>query len=112
VGRNIHLIFVENLKAIKMDKNNLVILRGSNELKLGSDTLTPNEHYRRLSNGEDSHIVNGIRMNELFFNEYFEYSYTRVIRDWTDMNLIVNGNPIKKRNSKNIWIFIVMEITK
>jgi hypothetical protein len=48
VGRNIHLIFVENLKAIKM-KNNLVILRGSNELKLGSDTLTPNEHYRRLS---------------------------------------------------------------
>jgi hypothetical protein len=21
------------------------------------------------------------------------------------MNLIVNGNPIKKRNSKNIWIF-------
>jgi hypothetical protein len=46
------------------------------------------------------------------FNEYFEYSYTRVIRDWTDMNLIVNGNPIKKRNSKNIWIFIVMEITK
>jgi hypothetical protein len=63
VGRNIHLIFVENLKA--MDKNNLVILRGSNELKLGSDTLTPNEH-RRLSNGEDSHIVNGIRMNELF----------------------------------------------
>jgi hypothetical protein len=66
VGRNIHLIFVENLKAIKMDKNNLVILRGSNELKLGSDTLTPNEHYRRLSNGEDSHIVNGIRMNELF----------------------------------------------
>jgi hypothetical protein len=50
VGRNIHLIFVENLKAIKMDKNNLVILRGSNELKLGSDTLTPNEHYRRLSN--------------------------------------------------------------
>jgi hypothetical protein len=23
-----------------MDKNNLVILRGSNELKLGSDTLT------------------------------------------------------------------------
>jgi hypothetical protein len=66
VGRNIHLIFVENLKAIKMDKNNLVILRGSNELKLGSDTLTPNEHYRRLSNGEDSHIVNGIRMNEFF----------------------------------------------
>jgi hypothetical protein len=64
VGRNIHLIFVENLKAIKMNKNNLVILRGSNELKLGSDTLTPNEHYRRLSNGEDSHIVN--RMNELF----------------------------------------------
>jgi hypothetical protein len=66
VGRNIHLIFVENLKAIKMDKNNLVILRGSNELKLGSDTLTPNEHYRRLSNGEDSHIVNGIRMNDCF----------------------------------------------
>jgi hypothetical protein len=29
-----------------MDKNNLVILRGSNELKLGSD-MTPNEHYRR-----------------------------------------------------------------
>jgi hypothetical protein len=48
-----------------MDKNNLVILRGSNELKLGSDTLTPNEHYRR-SNGEDSHIVNGIRMNDCF----------------------------------------------
>jgi hypothetical protein len=42
-----------------MNKNNLVILRGSNELKLGSDTLTPNEHYRRYS-GEDSHIVNGI----------------------------------------------------
>jgi hypothetical protein len=65
VGRNIH-ICREFKKAIKMDKNNLVILRGSNELKLGSDTLTPNEHYRRLSNGEDSHIVNGIRMNELF----------------------------------------------
>jgi hypothetical protein len=26
------------------------------------------------------------------------------------MNLIVNGNPIKKKESKNIWIFIVMEI--
>jgi hypothetical protein len=33
----------------------------------------------------------------IVFNEYFEYSYTRVIRDWTDMNLIVNGNPIKKK---------------
>jgi hypothetical protein len=60
VGRNIHLIFVENFKS-NQNGYNLVILRGSNELKLGSDTLTPNEHYRRLSNGEDSHIVNGIR---------------------------------------------------
>jgi hypothetical protein len=35
----------------------------------------------------------------IVFNEYFEYSYTRVIRDWTD-NLIVNGNPIKKKEFK------------
>jgi hypothetical protein len=111
VGRNIHLIFVENLKAIKMDKNNLVILRGSNELKLGSDTLTPNEHYRRLSNGEDSHIVNGIRMNELFSMNILNILILELFVIGL-MNLIVNGNPIKKRNSKNIWIFIVMEITK
>jgi hypothetical protein len=50
-------------------------------------------------------------MNELFFNEYFEYSYTRVIRDWTDMNLIVNGNLLRKK-FKEYLIFIVMEITK
>jgi hypothetical protein len=72
--------------------------------------LTPNEHYRRLSNGEDSHIVNGIRMNELFSMNILNILILELFV--TDMNLIVNGNPIKKRNSKNIWIFIVMEITK
>jgi hypothetical protein len=50
-------------------------------------------------------------MNDLFFNEYFEYSYNRVIRDWTDMNLIVNGNLLRKK-FKEYLIFIVMEITK
>jgi hypothetical protein len=81
-----------------MDKTNLVILKGSSELKLGSDTLYPNKYYRCLKDTKnDRYFVDGINMSEAFFKDYFEYAYDRIIRDWESIGLIVDGKIITKK---------------
>lgn len=83
-----------------MDKSNLVILKGSNELKLGFDTLTPNKFYRCLKdseNGATSYFVYGINMSEEFFEAYFELAYDRIIRDWKSIGVIGSDGIITKK---------------
>lgn len=88
-----------------MDKTNLVILKTSNELILGSDVLYPNTYYRCLDeekNGEKSYYVYGINMHESLFNEYFEYAYDRIMRDWERIGLIQNDKLISKTAFKKL----------
>lgn len=88
-----------------MNKDNLVILKASNELKLGSDTIYPNKYYRCLKDEEKGNArfyVDGINMSKDFFDEYFELAYDRIMRDWERIGLTKDGKLISKTAFKEL----------
>jgi hypothetical protein len=88
-----------------MNKTDLVILKGSNELKFKTDTLYPNTYYRCIKleeNGVVQYLVYGINMDDEFFKEHFEFAYDRIMRDWEQIGLVKNGKPITKKDFKEL----------
>jgi hypothetical protein len=88
-----------------MDKNSLVILRGSKDLNLGTDTFTPNKAYRCLEsveNTKNGYIVYGIWFSKSEFNKNFEFAYDRIVRDLVGIGLIINNKVVSKNKFKQM----------
>jgi hypothetical protein len=91
-----------NLKHIIMDKNSLVILRGSKELKIDEEVFTPLTFYRSIAVTENATIVNGFCIPNQEIERDFELAYDKVIRDWELIGLVVGGKPITKKKFKEL----------
>jgi hypothetical protein len=80
-----------------MDKSNLVILRGSKELKIDGEVFTPLTFYRSIEVTENATIVNGFCIPNDEIERDFELAYDKIMRDWELIGLVVNGKPISKK---------------
>lgn len=80
-----------------MDENNLVVLKQTQmPFKNGHTAYNSNLFYRACILG-DNIIVNGEPFTEQLFNEKFETAQSRILRDWTGMNMFKpNGLPLSK----------------
>jgi hypothetical protein len=80
-----------------MDKSNLVILRGSKELKIDGEVFTPLTFYRSIEVTENATIVNGFCIPNDELERDFELVYDKVMRDWELIGLVVGGKAISKK---------------
>lgn len=88
-----------------MDKTSMVILRGSKELILGTDTFRPNKAYRcceAKESGKDGYIVFGVWFNKSYFHSNFEFAYDRIVRDLEGIGLIINNKLVSKNKFKQM----------
>ena len=84
-----------------MREDNLVILRGFKPIEISNETYYPNKYYRSiaLTEGDRTQIlVFGKVFNKEHFDETFEFAHARVLRDWTEICLLKEGNkPLTKK---------------
>lgn len=81
-----------------MDKNNLVVLKGSKPFSIGDGHFLPNTYYRCLppEKPTDIYLIWGYGIVPDQYIDKFEFVHDRIIRDWTNIGLIVNSKPISK----------------
>jgi hypothetical protein len=80
-----------------MDKSNLVILRGSKELKIDGEVFIPLTFYRSIAVTENATIVNGFCIPIQEIERDFELAYDKIMRDWELIGLVVGGKAISKK---------------
>lgn len=85
-----------------MDKKSLAILKDSKTLSFDGEVFTPLKFYRSIEVSENAIIVNGFCIPKQDFDEYFEYAYDKVMRDWEAIGLVVNGKAITKKKFKEL----------
>jgi len=87
-----------------MDKKSLVTLKGDKSIEVDGQRYDVNRFYRHLETGETqyAHMVYGMKMSKEFFDEHFEYAYDRIMRDWSQMSLLNDGQPITKTAFKKL----------
>jgi hypothetical protein len=88
-----------------MNKENLVVLKGNEALKLQTDTMYPNKYYRCLKASENDNVqycIYGIIFDQEGFDKYFEFAYDRIMRDWERIGLLKNGKAISKTAFKEL----------
>ena len=83
-----------------MDKTSMVILKGTES----GLVYEPNKFYRHCLDVDYDfpHMIYGASITKEAFNEYFEYAHERIMRDWTKMNLVVDGKPVTKKEFKEL----------
>ncbi len=80
-----------------MNKNNLVVLSTTQPLFWEGEGFVLNQVYRCLIPGEsgtDSYLINAFWFTQEEFDLYFEFAHDRVMRDWTQLNLVKEGKSI------------------
>ena len=77
-----------------IDRTNLVYTEKS--FQDGHMTQPAMQPLRHIEAKDPKHIVNGVGYNEEHFNHHFKFWYDKVIEDWTNLGLIVDGEPISK----------------
>lgn len=109
-----------------MNKENLVVLKDALTATKGHTEFKANRFYRclpdeqptlQMSNG---YLINGEWFDKREYASLFETVHERMIRQFTDLGLIVNGKPVSKtkfvsladihtygsgRNNYKIWFF-------
>lgn len=81
-----------------MNKTNLVVLKTSEPLIWETEHFALNQVYRCLepveSGDEDNYMINTEWFTQEEFDMYFEFAHDRVMRDWTQLNLLKDGKAI------------------
>lgn len=80
-----------------MNKENLVVLKGSTQLEFKTDIIKPNVYYRCIDIGKKQYLVYGIVFSHKKFKELFEFAQDRVLRDFKDLGILNEDNtPVSK----------------
>jgi len=83
-----------------MNKEDLVVLKGNIVVTFESDSFKPHTHYRCIKiteNNISQYMVYGIIFDEVKFNELFEFSQIRLIRDFKELGMLdKNNKPLSK----------------
>lgn len=81
-----------------MKKSNLVVLKTSESLFWETERFDLNRVYRCLepveSGDKDNYMINAEWFSKEEFEKYFEFAHDRVMRDWTQLNLLKDGKAI------------------
>jgi len=95
-----------------MKKEDLVVLKGNVEVTFECSVMKPHSHYRCAKISENNitqYMVYGTIFDEVKFNELFEFSQIRLLRDFKELGLVTNnGRPLSKNqfNEKaNIHVY-------
>ncbi len=80
-----------------MNKENLVVLKGSIQLEFETDVIKPNVYYRCVAIQKKEYLVYGIIFSHDKFNELFEFAQDRVLRDFKELGILKEDNtPVSK----------------
>lgn len=80
-----------------INKDELVVLKGTDKITMGQDIFKPH-HFYRHSIMPTGHLVWGVHFTNTEFYTHFELAHTRVLRDFTAIGILppVNPQPISK----------------
>lgn len=87
----------------KVNKNNLVVLKSRTTTLISEGTQTkfePNKHYRCLSiteNDRTEYLVYGVVFSQEAFESLFEYTYDRMMEEWSENGLLPMNKPLSKK---------------
>lgn len=102
-----------------MNKENLVVLKDALTATKGHTQFKANHFYRCIPDNNGA-LIYGEWFTKREYNSLFETVYDRMIRQFTDLGLIVNGQPVSKakftkladihtygngHRAKKIWFF-------
>jgi hypothetical protein len=82
-----------------MNKNNLVLIKGSEGFNFNHTDFKTHINYRSIRNSDGSFVIYGEHFSKEEFNDKFEFSIDRVLRHWLEISLLKeNGKPINFTN--------------